>query len=353
MKQNKDVITFEVNETLYFENGQEIAEMLSISLDPEIAIQTYDNYIQVRGLILLQGEYIKASEKSDQHTNSFLNDDLTGYIEKVIDTDDNEASFSHRFPVEITVPPYRVENLEDVTVTIDSFDYELPDQGKLKIKSTVHINGIKADASIVQQEEKVFDENEQKKQTKKLQEIKDLELEQKMEENKTEIDSVAVAETNEMKEKGKNDVKDKTIIETNVKETVKEDVNEKVDDEIIEEAVEEVTEEVEEVSRMEHHHLEESNDENETNEIDIQLNESEAEEDDEVKDVQFLTDLFGGEEEEQYSKMRIYITQEEDTIETIAKRYEISALQLIKDNNLAGDSIEEGQLLHLPIPSKE
>lgn len=174
-----------------------------------------------------------------------------------------------------------------------------------------------------------------------------------MEENKTEIDSVAVAETNEMKEKDKNDVKDKTIIETNVKETVKEDVNEKVDDEIIEEAVEKVTEEVEEVSRMEHHHLEESNDENETNEIDIQLNESEAEEDDEVKDVQFLTDLFGGEEEEQHAKMRIYITQEEDTIETIAKRYEISALQLIKDNNLAGESIEEGQLLHLPIPLKE
>ena len=58
-----------------------------------------------------------------------------------------------------------------------------------------------------------------------------------------------------------------------------------------------------------------------------------------MKDVQFLTDLFGGSKEETQTTVTIYIIQEEDTVESIAKRFEIPALQLLKDNNLSGEDI--------------
>lgn len=299
MKHADNVISFDVNEVLYFEKGQEIAEMLSISLEPEVSIQSYDHYIQVRGLILLQGEYIKA-EENDTDKNEVQ--EVTGYIEKVIDTSESEAQFIHRFPVEISVPPNRVTNLEDVTVTIDSFDYELPEMGKLKIKSSVHINGIKSD-ELVEKEKQAIKTEQKNKETAKTKE--------------DEIIPETIQATTKLQHK------EEPIIQ---KETEQHTAQEGEEIEVIKEAVDQNVEDTE---------------------IDIQLNESKEEEEEEVKDVRFLTDLFGG-DEEGFTKMRIYIAQEEDSIESIAKRYKISALQLIKDNHLSGENIEAGQLLHLP-----
>lgn len=295
LKQSNDVIVFEVNETLYFESGQEIAEMISISLDPEIGIQPFENYIQVYGLIVLQGEYLKVEENSNEQEQ--YNDDLTRYIEKVVDTEENKAKFSHRFPVEISVPPYRVENIEDVTVTIDSFDYEIPDEGKLVVKSSVHINGIKKDVAV---------QNKQDVQTE------------------FDYDDKKVS-------------KEMTHDDTTTQEEI-------TDVEFVELNREVQEEYVQENQVVRHEQVMTS-----SNEIDIQLNESEEEHEEEVKDVRFLTELFGGEEEETYATMRIYIAQEDDTIETIAKQYGVSALQLMQDNNLSGEDIEEGQLLQLPV----
>src|SRR5690625_2583098 len=144
LQQNEDKIKFDLNETLYFESGQEIEEMVSISLDPDIAVQTYDSYIQIRGLIFLQGEYQKSDHvKLEEQAYNDVN--FTKYIEKVVELDTDYARFSHRFPVEISVPTYRVDNLEDITVSVNSFDYELPDKNKLKLKAAIHINGINAD----------------------------------------------------------------------------------------------------------------------------------------------------------------------------------------------------------------
>src|SRR5690625_172203 len=149
---NNNQIEFDLNETLYFESGQEIAEMVSIFLDPDIAVQKYDSYVQIRGLIIVQGEYRRANleGKAEEETHST---NLTRYIEKVIVSDYNQARFSHRFPVEISVPSHRVDNLNDITVTVDSFDYELPDQNQLKLIASVHIKGINADQAEVSGEE--------------------------------------------------------------------------------------------------------------------------------------------------------------------------------------------------------
>lgn len=323
MKQDKDMIEFDLNETLYFESGQEINEMVSISLDPDIAVQPYDSYVQIRGLIILQGEYKKESNPTNhsQNTNNVKN-----YIENVYETDQDQASFSHRFPVEISVPSYRVDDLNNISVIVDSFDYELPDQNQLKLTASVHIKGIKSD-NIDDKKEKeeslshsegveTMNESEKSK-------LEDVNQDEEIHANEADLEAKEVVEENQIEETDEMEKKEEV-------ESVIQQEEIKVED-VFSDAVAQ-----EEIKKV--------------NEIDIQLNEGEKDEDDdEVRDVQFLTDLFGNEEEETHSKMRIYITQEDDTIESIAKRYEMSTLQLIKDNNLTGEGLEEGQLLHIPI----
>ncbi len=66
------------------------------------------------------------------------------------------------------------------------------------------------------------------------------------------------------------------------------------------------------------------------------------------EDVRYLADMFRSDEEEQYAKMRLCIVQETDTVESIAERYDITALQLLKQNRLEDESLQEGQLLYIP-----
>ncbi len=343
MKQTKNMIEFELNETLLFESGQEIDEMVSISLNPDIAVQKYDTYIQIRGLIILQGEYIKANEQSHLSESSY-NEKAKGFIEKVMETNEGHAQFSHRFPVEISVPLYRVEDLNQIMVTVDSFDYELPDVNQLKLSASVHINGIKADVetSEINEEVQEIDQTEGEVQ---MAETEASSFEHR-ENEKT--DDHVTQDRNEQEDIPFTEVSDGDKGETSshVTELIESETIEK-EESIAEEqvGVEEVAEHVE-VFDKESSEV----DTTDENEIDIMLSENKDDNnEEEVKDVRFLTDLFGGEVESEYSKMRIYIAQEEDTVESIAKRYEMSTLQLIKDNNLTEEGLEEGQLLYIPV----
>lgn len=329
MKRSDRAIEFDLNEKLYFEKGQEIDEMLSISLDPDIAVQPYDDYIQIRGIVLLQGEYkrvINTEEESSEDKREF-----TRLIEKVYELDDVRARFSHRFPVEIQVPPYLVENLDDIHVTVSAFDYELPDQNTLKINASIHIDGIVNEM-----------EPEQKETKKATAEVIDFEKSE--------------SKSDDSEGKLKDSLKEvEPSTEEEMKEEVLEDQQEQKNEEEerpLKEAMLQGAEEDAAVTDREQLLLfdEEAS---ESTEIDIQLSESASEENEEVKDVLFLTDLFGGNEEESYTKLRIYITQEDDTIESIAKRYGISALQLMKENEISSESLEAGQLLYLPVKQEQ
>src|SRR5690625_2797452 len=185
------MIEFDLSETLYFESGQEIEEMLSISLDPDIAIQPYDSYVQIRGLIILQGEYRKRKQDvMDKDNNHY--DHTKEYVEKVIETAPNQAKFSHRFPVEISVPVERVENLKDITVSVDTFDYELPDKSKLVLIASIHIHGIKSERKEPEKKEEDISYSKTVESTKNMDETS---IDQQTEKETTEV-----AETMEVKD---------------------------------------------------------------------------------------------------------------------------------------------------------
>ena len=305
LDQQQSVLSFTVNESLHMERGQEIEEMLSISIEPDIAIETFEEYMQIRGLIILQGECSKANNTEDKYDDEATEqNDATVYMEKVIDTQVNQMMFSHRFPVEVSVARNRIDNIAEVKVEVISFDYELPANDRINIEATLHIHGIKGDNVEQEKEEKQEEAEAVIEETAPTSE----------EHNVVNDQAQATEEEKELP------ATEEQAIQTDVSESLQDDAK------IISESIEATDDQV----------------------IDIQYSETTAEvADEEVSDVLFLTDLFGEVEEASVTTMKIHIIQEEDTIESIAKRYDISALQLMKDNNIHADDMEPGALIYI------
>lgn len=311
MSSGSNDFQFELNETLYFDRGEEVNELIGISLNPEISIHSYDTYVSIRGEIELKGEYVR-EESSLEDEDDFTFDDLEAkrYVAHVNKKEDNLTEFTHRFPVDISIPTYRIENMDDVRIQIVDFDYELPMNSKLQLTALAEIHGIMADEDLLEKKPQLRERDEEDA-LKELQpfsfEIKRKEMTDE-ETAKLEVDSVnSREEAEEMEQK-----------EKRIEEAEEELQEEQAENEWTIRAMEEVEE----------------------------GEESEAEEE---KDISYLTDIFRDTEEESYTRMKICIAQENDTIESIAERFQISALQLIKLNKLDDDfEISEGQLLYIP-----
>src|SRR5690625_1766370 len=294
-------MSFDVDETLYFEKGQGISEMVSISLEPDILVQSYNEYVQVRGIILLQGEYRKVND--DEENVSSYNNQFTKYIEKVMDLEEGIASFSHRIPVEVSIPTYRVSNINDITVVVESFDYELPNQHILKVNSSLHIYGINGSDQTYATEEEVEEVNHHGHDAEV---INDKDVQREKEEQKV----VSFKKKNHETKLASND----SVTSENDKLHNNKDASHEQEKDTQIEAID--------VSNPKS--VERTEFVNDEKEIDIQLKENEDEEmEEDQKDVLFLTEFFSEEEEEvTYTKMKIHITQEDDTIESISERYE-------------------------------
>src|SRR5699024_1678084 len=97
---------------------------------------------------------------------------------------------------------------------------------------------------------------------------------------------------------------------------------------------------------------------NENNEIIMEEfneeKEDELEETDELDEAEegenalYLTKMLTKGEEE-FSKLKMCIVQEGETLEVISKRYEIQVSHLIRVNRLTEEQVEEGQILYIPI----
>ncbi len=136
---NKSYLRFSVEESVWFQKGQEVSELVSISLDPDIVIQEHDQYVSIRGALQLAGEY-----RIDENSNAEDDRDFTTVrvVNQVTTREDGVSELNHSFPVDITIPKNRIQNLDDVYVAIESFDYELPKRGCLQLVADLSISGI-------------------------------------------------------------------------------------------------------------------------------------------------------------------------------------------------------------------
>ncbi|GAA0448275.1 hypothetical protein GCM10008934_41090 [Virgibacillus salarius] len=373
MSKDRPVFSFELNETLYFEKGQEVNEMRGVSLEPDISIHSFNEYISIRGVIELKGDYQKTIQEAEESIET-ENLQSKRYVEVVEDLDEDIAAFSHRFPVEISVPANRVADLNDVSVFIQTFDYELPNPSLFRLYSTIEIHGVneseQVEETVTERDAYTSDwgndaENNEEADSFQF-EIKD------PEENESINDHLAPP--------------DLPILsaEREESEQVVEDREEESQEVEIEASIEQKTNDTEKAGQEEDDRWkykeskslaeffgtdspEESSSHDEEVEVDDtsddwlesshtpEIHESSDNRDttDQVQDVGYLSDMFRESDVDQFARMRLCIVQEKDTIDSIAERYQISALQLIKQNQLDDDyDVTEGQLLYIPYKKK-
>ncbi|MFJ9383315.1 LysM peptidoglycan-binding domain-containing protein [Peribacillus sp. NPDC101481] len=144
-QENESYLRFSLEESVWFQKGQEVAELYSISLDPNVTIQESDQYVFIRGSLDLSGEY-KDSQNGEEE--EFSQTFLPKAVQKVERHPNGLNEFTHRFPVDITIPNNRIASLDEVDVSIQSFDYALPEHNCLKLQADLLITGIYNDSYV-------------------------------------------------------------------------------------------------------------------------------------------------------------------------------------------------------------
>ena len=399
MSQNNR-LQFSVEESIYFKNGQEVSELLSISLDPDILVQEVNDYVSIRGSLELTGEYNINQEELMGESSSYAS---YRQADEVKVREDGTAELLHQFPVDITIPKNKISHLNDVFVFIDAFDYQLTESRLLTIQADLAIEGLLDEGTpeplvgepyefVHRAEEEYGDvtyeyqaqsEYEEHEENAEQQAALQHEARTEQEEDEIDIETVMVEETEEEEENEEEEAvalgyrsfpeaqvqeppffdppklleeeeRDDTFFEVEVRKDPEaeskeeeeppaypafesptyqmEQTQEERDDSyqferLYEREAPKVYESAQEAKEFEHDQREASGSENSL----------------------YLTKLFAKQEEEDFSRMKICIVQQEDTVDRICERYQLNVQQLLRTNSLSVDAeLEEGQILYIP-----
>ncbi|KRV45084.1 spore coat protein [Bacillus sp. TH007] len=407
MSQNNR-LQFSVEESIYFKNGQEVSELLSISLDPDILVQEVNDYVSIRGSLELTGEYNINQEELMGESSSYAS---YRQADEVKVREDGTAELLHQFPVDITIPKNKISHLNDVFVFIDAFDYQLTESRLLTIQADLAIEGLLdegtpeplveepyefvhraeeeyGDVTYEYQAQPEYEEQEmlpreEHEENAEQQAALQHEARTEQEEGEIDIETVMVEEAEEEEEYEEEEAvalgyrsfpeaqvqeppffdppklleeeeRDDTFFEVEVRKDPEaeskeeeeppaypafesptyqmEQTQEERDDSyqferLYEREAPKVYESAQEAEEFEHDQREASGSENSL----------------------YLTKLFAKQEEEDFSRMKICIVQQEDTVDRICERYQLNVQQLLRTNSLSVDAeLEEGQILYIP-----
>lgn len=319
-EQEKKPFHFDLSETLYFHRNEGVSEMLGIGLDPEISIESHPDYVSVRGIIALTGEYVPVfvDDRSDLEDDEEIQN---RYFKRVERDEEGVCDFLHHFPIDISIPHERIKNLDDLTVSVHHFDYTITDPRKLELEATVEIDGLEYDSN--REEDDISENDETDLIDEKMDSTEqedtpderiafDVKLTEEQPEPSTEEESTRLEE-------------DPPVIEE--ESTIDEEEDEKIVH---------LEKRSEPILKEEERELEESAEEESEAEVPERNN--------------YLLDLFEEEEADDgvFAQMRMYIVQEDDTLETIAERYQVSVTKIQRVNRLETTSIEHGEILYVP-----
>lgn len=386
-------LSFSIEESVWLNKGQQVDEIVSLSLDPEITVQEHGDYVLIRGGLKLTGEYRSNGNSiaSEGDKESLSSQVAFRSIEEVTLNEDGTGEIRHHFPIDVTIPQERIKSLDDIYVIVDSFDYDIPERGCIQLTADVSITGMSTQK--VNKEADRFKTDEGEERTFHFEAYN----EEHTEEDETVVQFPTIEDSNqfEVEEKEKQEEEERSEeveVELEISEEVAEEVEE-VDDanevELVSDEVEEVSEVKETQSpaiafgvvknRPKNKPSETESDESlqtkkETfsvaksfsnqrkSELEQQQkysrNEIEATEAEEIADEDkppreenalYLTKMLTKGEEEQFKKLKLCIIRENETIETIAARYEINQSTLIRVNHLNDTKLEEGQILYIPV----
>lgn len=313
------MLRFSIEEAIAFRREHHVDQLLSISLQPTITIEEQEDYVYIRGVLQLSGEYTK-HEEDGEDVETF---ELGRYIEQVRMHDEETGEFLHQFPIDITVPKERVDDLEQVYVLIESFDYDLR-KNELRLIAEVAIHGIQMDDD--REDEEEWDAYN----------VDDFEP----------FEAVAHQEVYEEEKEEQETIVNVPTFYMLHEEQVADN------DEHKEERIDVQGEHEEEQVDTQKAYEEEQESKREETSFQLELKGRETNEK-RNENALYLTKLFGKNEEQAFARLKICIVQQGDSLDKIAERYDVSVQQLLRTNHLeSGADIHEGQLLYIPTPSK-
>ncbi|MEH7122303.1 stage VI sporulation protein D [Bacillus sp. JJ1532] len=360
---NPSSLRFSLEESVWFQKGQEVSELISISLDPDILIQENDQYVTIQGALELSGEYKRYETAEIEYEDTFT---APKFIQVVEERDEGVCEFTHFFPVDITIPRNRIESVHNIDVLVESFDYVFPERSCMKLTANLTISGLYGEQQHAPQRTDVEDKEPA------------YHIEVATPELNWDIEDETVEDREPFTEK-----EDKTIFvpfEAEAKKQPEVAVrNEKVQLEAVEEKIEILPEvsfsaqrgeqkppSAEEIYSMPN--LEEST--LQVVEIEIDQESSSDESSDHLakkaaaekevadkkkkkptkKKSMSLTEFFARKSEDDVARLKVCIVQLGDTIDIIAERYEIPVQRLLSVNHLEiSQDIYEGQVLYIPV----
>ncbi|WP_226656492.1 stage VI sporulation protein D [Pseudalkalibacillus hwajinpoensis] len=335
---------FSVEEQVWLKKGQEVEEVLSISLDPEISIEEYEDYVAVKGCLYLTGEYLQRDQTSEEEMN-----EGSPYrsIHEVHVREDGTASMGHRFPVDITIPASRVRSLEDIFVTVDTFDYTLVEENCLQLKADISISGIQGDQN---REEVESDSSEDY-------EVEESEYVHEEEENVWENDIKYVDHQEESLEQTFHlrspqvDMRAQSNqFEVDYSETSAENEEHQAYQEPTYDYLTRMAQQLEGSTEYNNQPIVEETRSSHNEYVDYEEEEiyEEKQQAPREENALYLTSMLT-KEEEQFSKMKMCIIQPGDSLTEIAERYRVLPSHLARVNRLEEEEVKEGQILYIPI----
>ncbi|MBT2656838.1 stage VI sporulation protein D [Bacillus sp. ISL-18] len=365
-QENQSCLRFSLEESLWFRKGQEVEELVSISLDPDITIQENDQYVTIRGSLELSGEY-KSYEASDVSEEEAVTSQK--FVERVAELEEpGSCEFSHRFPVDITIPNNRIQSIYDIDVLVESFDYSIPERSCLKLSAELTISGLYGNEPVEQQQE----EEQQYEVLHRYEEVEeDVEVEQPAVHSSFENNFLFEAEARKQQEEEDPVEILPTFPTFNYQPQVEEQEEEEEEEEEdyspawnLQEARSEASqpEAVETTAEVivVQDHAPQHHEEVIIAEVEVESSSSSSSEEPPPKAQKkkkpakkksmTLTEFFGRKDERTaQTKLKVCIVQKGDTVASVADRYDVSVPNLLRENNLElNQDVYEGQVLYIP-----
>ena len=400
-QENSSCLRFSLEESVWFQRGQEVLELISISLDPDILIQENEQYVTIQGALELSGEYKRNEIEKEDEEDTFS---APKFIQVVEEREEGICEFHHFFPVDISIPTNRIDQIENIDVKVESFDYIFPERSCMKLTANLMITGLYGEQQRPQTYEYEYEEVEEIEVEEEgvveedYHEVR-VELKATEEENEEKEEIFLPFQAEAKKEPPKPDERVEPIQAEAKKEPPKPDErvesiqaeakkeppkpDERVEPKEVKQAKEENQAEAVEIpvlvmreeasspidifkmpktesSSMQEAESSDMKHKEESSSSSVKVEEVFESEEEIIKQVEkkktkskkksmSLTEFFARKEEAEVAKLKVCIVQSGDTVDMIAERYDIPVLQLLKVNHLEiNHDIKEGQVLYIP-----
>jgi stage VI sporulation protein D len=273
-----------------------ISSLLELDLYPDVEIKEEGQHVKIHGYLRLNGTY----------EGEFYDEDDGEYEDEL----DGEA-IAYVIPVEITLPRERAQ-LVDVSAEVESFDYQLLSPFELQIEAVLLIDGILPEQ---EEPELITEISEEEASMDESPSFAAQSAQSQLEEPTTTIDENIEKAEEKLEERGEE--VEVPIVEKQEEPVLEEAKLEEVDSVAVEVEVPPVTTEEE-------------------------LNEAS------IPSSCWSSWLVSG-QDEHFVPMKMVIVQPDDSIDTLAAKYEISSDDIIRTNQFVTDRLVAGQIVKIPV----